>query len=441
MINSSLFLDKISSIDDLEVISHPSDRKRFSRDFFNYSPILFEKLHQCCADVVLRPKTLDAVLAVSKYCYIYDIPLTLRGSGTGNYGQCVPIKGGAVMLMEAINKIRNYDNETGEVTVEPGCLLANLDSYLLDKGRQLRLLPSTWKTASIGGFVSGGSGGIGSVRWGFLRDPGHLKALEIVSVEDCPRVIQLDEISSEPLNHAYGTNGIITSLTLSTTTLEKWHQVTIDFENFADALDALKICSSSAINIFLCSLLERDVLKNLPNWSGEFLGNHRLLMLVTSDGVNTLKKIAHIYKGTFCELGLEDSSNGLRELTWNHTTLHMRAIDNNWTYLQMLLPQPEIDVISFINNKWGADVLWHLESVRQQGAQRVAALPLVKWKDKESLQELITDFRNIGALVFNPHVITVEDGGLGVIDSDQVEAKRIYDSKGILNPGKLKGWN
>jgi len=42
--------------------------------------------------------------------------------------------------------------------------------------------------------------------------------------------------------------------------------------------------------------------------------------------------------------------------------------------------------------------------------------------------------------VFNPHVITVEDGGLGVVDADQVSAKRRYDPKGVLNPGKLRGW-
>jgi len=36
-------------------------------------------------------------------------------------------------------------------------------------------------------------------------------------------------------------------------------------------------------------------------------------------------------------------------------------------------------------------------------------------------------------------VITVEDGGLGVVDADQVAAKMCYDPKGVLNPGKLRG--
>ena len=45
-----------------------------------------------------------------------------------------------------------------------------------------------------------------------------------------------------------------------------------------------------------------------------------------------------------------------------------------------------------------------------------------------------------GSNYFNPHVLTVEGGGLGVIDSDQVKAKLKFDPKGLLNPGKLQGW-
>ncbi len=435
------FLKKINLIKDLDVINHPSERKRYSRDFFNYSPILFEKLHQCCAEIVLRPKSIEAILAVAKFCYLYEVPLTLRGSGTGNYGQCVPIEGGAVMLMDHIKEIIKFDSLTGEVTVQPGCLLGNLDTFLGSKGRQLRLIPSTWRTASVGGFISGGSGGIGSVKWGFLRDPGHLKALEIVTLEQKPKLIRLDELESEPLNHAYGTNGIITSLTLATANFQEWYEVTIDCNDLGDAIKLVKYCSSAAIEIYLCTLLEKKIIENIPNWSGDANGRYRLLVLTTFSGVNTLRKIATTYNVIFRDLGKEKSSNGFRELSWNHTTLHMRAKDNSWTYLQMLLPDPELEAIEFLNKKWKGEILWHLESVRQQGVQRIAALPLFRWKDKESLDSLIADCINTGALIFNPHVITVEDGGLGIIDSDQVEAKRNFDPKGLLNPKKLKGWN
>ncbi|MEY3768927.1 MAG: hypothetical protein RLZZ11_1997, partial [Cyanobacteriota bacterium] len=84
--------------------------------------------------------------------------------------------------------------------------------------------------------------------------------------------------------------------------------------------------------------------------------------------------------------------------------------------------------------------LWHLEGVRSQGAQRLAALPLVRWRGAEALDRLIDQVLAQGGICFNPHVLTVEDGGLGVIDADQVAAKALYDPSGLLNPGKLRGW-
>ena len=130
----------------------------------------------------------------------------------------------------------------------------------------------------------------------------------------------------------------------------------------------------------------------------------------------------------------------LRELSWNHTTLHWRAQHPDWTYLQMLLPQPEAPCLERLRQQWGDDLLWHLEAVRQQGAARLAALPLLRWRGEEALQQLLDDCRRCGAVLFNPHVISVEDGGLGVIDADQVAAKAAYDPAGLLNPGKLRGW-
>ena len=433
----------LQHIPELQIFDMPSDRKNFSRDFFDYSPVLQTKLKGCCADLVVRPSTVESVGLVAGKCLEYGIPLTLRGAGTGNYGQSVPICGGIVMLMGALRQIRHFNPVNGEVTVEAGCLLGDLNKQLISKGRQLRLLPSTWRSASIGGFVAGGSGGIGSVRWGFLRDPGHLLGLEVITAEKNPKKLQLDAVAAEPLNHAYGTNGIITALTLATTNAVDWQEVSIDCVDWSAAVQLLMSCSRAAIELHLCSLLEKEIVEHLPPWSGTPIGKHRLLVLIAPDGVSTLERLATAAGVTFNLLGPErlGSGNGLRELSWNHTTLHMRALDPEWTYLQMLLPQPELEAMNELKSRWGDDLLWHLEAVRQQGVQRIAALPIVRWRGLDSLNQLMRHCKEIGAIMFNPHVITVEDGGLGVIDVDQVETKRRFDPKGILNPGKLKGWS
>ncbi len=433
---------ELEKIPHLELLESSSDRDKFSRDFFEYSPILTSQLKGCRADIVVRPRTVEALSSVASACARHKIPLTLRGAGTGNYGQSVPLKGGVVMLMSQLNKIRNFDSATGTVFVESGCLLKDLERELLRHGRQLRLLPSTWRSASVGGFVAGGSGGIGSVRWGFLRDPGHLLGLEIVTLQDPPEILQLDEKSAEALNHAYGTNGIFTALKISTAPAVKWQEVTIDCSDWTQALSLLNTCVRAAVDLHLCSLLENKIVEKIPSWSGKAIGKHRLLILVAPDGVSTLNRLAFKVGAKFNFLGPENYSNGtgLRELSWNHTTLHMRAVDSGWTYLQMLLPCPELSVLETLKSRWGDDLLWHLEAVRQQGVQRIAALPLVRWRGKESLDKLMKECKDLGAILFNPHVITVEDGGLGVIDADQVKAKQDNDPTGLLNPGKLRGW-
>ena len=189
----------LSAVPDLELMDEPAELQRHSRDAFEYSPVLTPRLEACRAELVVRARTVDAVERLASACAEHQVPLTLRGSGTGNYGQCVPLQGGVVMLTTALRQIRSIDPATGVVTVELGCVMRDLDQELRRHGRQLRLMPSTWRSATIGGFVAGGSGGIGSLRWGFLRDPGHLLALEVVTLEAEPRILRLEATDAEAL--------------------------------------------------------------------------------------------------------------------------------------------------------------------------------------------------------------------------------------------------
>ena len=434
--------DYLKRIENLEIIKNPSDLKRLSRDFYNYSPILKEKLNDCIADVVVRPKDIKSLLAVAKKCWDLSIPLTIRGGGTGNYGQAVPLAKGVVMQMNYFNQIEKFFPDTGFVKVQSGCLMGDLNKELENYGRELRLFPSTWRTASIGGFISGGSGGIGSIKWGFLRDPGNLIGLEAVNLDENPKLFKLNAEESEPLNHAYGTNGIITSLILSTDIKQDWYSVIIDCDDFKNAIKILKLCTAAAIELKLGAILEEEIVDQMPAWFKRKNICHKILLKSTLGGLKTLETICKRNDLNLENLGIEEESEqGISSLVWNHTTLQMRAKNKNWTYLQMLLPlNQEFELIKKLRDKYGKTLLWHLEAVSQQGTPRIAALPVLKWTNEEELYKIIDDCRKLGAIIFNPHVLTVEGGGLGVVDSDQVKAKLRYDPKGLLNPGKLEGW-
>ena len=72
----------------------------------------------------------------------------------------------------------------GLVRVEAGAKLYDIDAATRPNGLELRMHPSTKRSAQIGGFVAGGSGGVGSVTFGGMREPGNIVAARIVTLED-----------------------------------------------------------------------------------------------------------------------------------------------------------------------------------------------------------------------------------------------------------------
>ena len=414
-------------------------------DGFVYSPVLHPLLQGLGPQLWVRAECTEQVLQVAAGCARHGVSLTLRGAGTGNYGQAVPLAGGLVLELSGLNRLRSLDPDTGVFTAEAAMPLVELEQQLQAQGREPRLLPSTVRSASLAGYVAGGSSGIGSLRWGFLRDPGHLLGLELVTLEPEPRLLQLDATAAEAINHAYGCNGIITALTMASAAAVPWRQVVVEFPGWDQALAAAQRLPATALLLQSLCLLEAPVAELLP-WpqgcpaaTGQ---GHRLLLLAAPDALPVLEQLLPALGGVVLWQAPQGQSRGipLRELTWNHTTLHARAQDPQFTYLQLLLPQPEGPALAALRQRWGSDLLWHLEGVRGYGNQRLACLPLVRWRGRQALQQLIDHARELGCLLFNPHAITVEDGGLGAVDADQVAAKAAYDPAGLLNPGKLRGW-
>lgn len=202
-----------AALGDIPVIDAPALVRQKSRDFFWYSPILKAQLNSKSADLVVCPRDEAEVVATVAACARHRVKLTARGGGTGNYGQAVPLEGGVVLELTGLDRIVDFAD--GLLTVEAGRKLLDIDLHTRPLGWELRMHPSTKRTATIGGFVGGGSGGVGSITHGGLRDRGNIIAARVVSCEETPRIVTLtgDEVAG--VNHAYGTTGIITALSIA----------------------------------------------------------------------------------------------------------------------------------------------------------------------------------------------------------------------------------
>ena len=153
--------DLIAAIGDVPHTTEASRVKKKSLDFYWYSPVLKPHLADMRGDILVTPRNEADVITVAAACAKLRVPLTVRGAGTGNYGQAVPLSGGVILDMIAMDKV--LWTRPGLVRVEAGKLMLKLDREIRPTGWEQRMYPSTKRTATIGGFVAGGSGGVGSV--------------------------------------------------------------------------------------------------------------------------------------------------------------------------------------------------------------------------------------------------------------------------------------
>lgn len=432
----------VADLDDVPVTLERKQVKRRSRDFYWYSPVLNEELAGKFADVIVSPRDEADVIRTAAACFKHRVPLTPRGAATGNYGQCMPLRGGVLLDMNGMDTIERLT--PGAVRVGPGMVMSDLDAQTRPQGFELRMHPSTKRKATIGGFVAGGSGGIGSVTWGGLREKGNIRAARIVTMEAEPRIIELQGEAAQNVNRAYGTTGIITALEMGLAPAWDWIELIVAFDTFDEAM-AFADEAAHADGIVKKVLAPiawplptafRAVREACPE------GRAILIAMVAEASLEPFRELLAGRGDVTLERPSTDApgQEPLYEYTWNHTTLHMLKGDRSVTYLQCLHPQDRgLASVSEMSAMFPDEILPHVEFSRFRGRVAVLGLPVLRYTTRERLDEIIAAHERAGVVIANPHVATLEDGGGEKrADADQLGFKRLVDPRGLLNPGKMR---
>jgi FAD/FMN-containing dehydrogenase len=433
----------------LELDENPVSVKAKSRDFFWYSPVLKARLDHVTADFVVAPRSEAEVIEVLRVAASQGVPVTVRGAGTGNYGQAMPLAGGIVMHMKNMAAIRAI--RPGRVVVEPGCLIKDLDAATrADSGQELRMHPSTYTTATIGGFIAGGSGGIGSCTWGALRDLGNIIRLRVVTAEAEPRVLEFSGEELHRVSHAYGTNGIITEIEMPLAPAYDWVDLFVTLPDFPAAVAcAAALGNEDGILKKLISVYEAPIGQDYFQRVAPHLqaGEHILGLMVAPQSMDGFLTFLARHPGARL-IWRSDQTHWPREpgpvfeYGWNHTTLRALKVDPSITYLQVLYdPDHYAAKIEAVRAAFPGELMQHLEVMRDRGRVMFAGLTLVKFTTEARLDEIVRAHEAMGCLVFNPHRYTLEEGGRQSVDDTQLAFKRVSDPTGILNPGKMITWD
>ena len=119
----------------------------------------------------------------------------------------------------------------GCITAEAGTPMVQLERAATERGQQLWMYPSTVQS-TIGGFLSGGSAGTGTIAHG-ANWQGFVLALDVVHASRSAGIAHLDGPDAEPYVHSYGTIGVIARASVRLEPLQDWHAVYASFDAFA----------------------------------------------------------------------------------------------------------------------------------------------------------------------------------------------------------------
>ncbi|WP_417667958.1 FAD-binding oxidoreductase [Roseibium sp.] len=436
-------------LDGMNIDQDPAVLRLKSRDFFWFSPLLKVQLEECRADMVVRPQTLNDVLRIAAAVAKTRSTITVRGGGTGNYGQAVPLEGGLVLDMSGMNRVLSVAPGVG--TFEAGATMLDIDKALAPEGWELRFFPSTRKQATIGGFVAGGAGGIGSCTWGQLADPGAVLGVEVLTIEDQPRVLSLEGQDVLKVLHAYGVNGIIVSVTMPLAPAHPWAERIVAFSSLAEATAfGQNFTEADGIAKKLVSVFDPAIPHKLGR-VGKLVpdGKAAAIVMVSEPQANAMAGLARQFGGEVVfERNAQDASDAafegkgaygpLYEYTWNHTTLHALKRDPAVTYLQVkFAPENNLEVVDRIAREFGDEVLLHLEFQRRFGRVTCSALPLVQFTTPDRLMDISERIEALGAQVSDPHTYLLNNAGWKRVEAPQPEFKRLADPYNLMNPGKL----
>jgi FAD/FMN-containing dehydrogenase len=209
--------------------------------------------------LVTLPDTVGDVAAIVKICQAGNIPVVAQGGNTGLVGGNTPVEGEIVLSLSRLDAIREIDAAGFSMTVDAGCILANIQEKASEANRLFPLSLAAEGSCQIGGNLSTNAGGVHVLRYGSARD--LVLGLEVVlpdgRIWDGLRKLRKDNTGydiKQLFLGAEGTLGIVTGAVLKLFPKPKQTAVALvglpDVDKVIDLLSLARETLGEVLNAF-----------------------------------------------------------------------------------------------------------------------------------------------------------------------------------------------
>ncbi len=210
MLNKKLIKELSDVVGKENISAENSDRITHSYDATQESHL---------PDVVIYAESTEQVREIVKLAHLYCVPILPRGAGSGFTGGTLPVKGGIVLVLTRMNRIREIDQDNLIAVVEPGVITSELQRAAEKLGLFYPPDPASKDFSTLGGNVAECAGGPRCVKYGVTKD--YVMGLTVVTADG--EIIRtggktLKNVVGYDLTKLFvgseGTLGIITEITL-----------------------------------------------------------------------------------------------------------------------------------------------------------------------------------------------------------------------------------
>lgn len=271
--------------------------------------------------LVIKPGSTKEVSQVLSYCNEEFLAVVPQGGNSGLVGGSIPVFDEIIINMSRMKQIRSFDEVSGTLVVDAGCILENVDRFLAEKNYIFPLDLGAKGSCHIGGNVATNAGGLRLLRYGSLH--GNVLGIEAV----LPDGTVLDDLCTLRKNNTgydlkqlfiggEGTIGIITGVSIICPQRPKAINVAFfgleSFEKVQRAFREAKSQLSEILSAFeLMDNQSQDMVQTVTNKRRPLEGSHPFYCLVETSGSNPehdTEKLEHFIENL---MGEEIVSDGV----------------------------------------------------------------------------------------------------------------------------------
>ena len=418
-------------------------------------------------EVLVRVRTTEEVSRVMKLAWEREIPVTVRGSGTGLVGAAVPVFGGILLETTKMDRILELDRDNLTVTVQPGVLLMDIAAFAEENDFLYPPDPGE-KSATIGGNISTNAGGMRAVKYGVTRD--YVRALTAVMPNG--EIVELGaKVAKNSSGYSLkdlvigseGTLCIITEAVLKLIPLPRVSvSILVPFPDMKSAIEAVPQIFRSKVTPTAIEYMSRDTILFAEDYLGKKFPDKRndAYILLTFDG-NTEEQVRgemEVVADLCLEIGAVDvyivDTEERKKAVWSARGAFLEAIKASTPEMDecdVVVPGNQVDTFIKYTHELAKEFNLRIPSFGHAGDGNLHvyicrdALNDDEWHTtlQAVFDRMYEKAVELGGLVSGEH-------GIGYAKKEFLKRqygatpialmqgiKRVFDEKNILNPGKI----